>query len=68
MKTNPILNFRIFQEKEESSTTCGILVKRTNIELGNQATFITKTREAIDSSEITMTHEEMHDTFYIKCK
>jgi hypothetical protein len=68
METNPILNFRIFQEKEGNSTTNRILVKRKNIELRNQSTMITKSREAIDSSEITMTYEEMHDTFYIECK
>jgi hypothetical protein len=68
MKTNPILNFRISQNKKENSTTNRIFIKKKNIVLGNQSTLITKSREAIDSSEITMTHEEMHDTFYIECK
>jgi hypothetical protein len=68
MKTNPILNFRISQNIEEDSTTDRIFVKKKSVEFGNQSTLITKSREAIDSSEITMTHEEMHDSFYIKCK
>lgn len=68
MKTNPILNFRNFQNDIVESKGNINNADLNTSGLQNQATMITKTREAIDSSEISMTHETMQDTFYIEHK
>ncbi len=67
MKNNPILNFRFLQKesvvKKDSDKT-----QFKDAGLKNQATMITKSREAIDSSEISMTYESMQDTIHFEQK
>ncbi len=67
MRNNPILNFRFSQKesvvKEESDR-----IESKDAGLKNQATMITKTREAIDSSEISMTYESMQDSIHFEQK
>lgn len=68
MNTNPILNFRYFQGEIAESKRKKIDNEFKTNSLQNQATMITKTRESIDSSEISMTYETMQNTFHFERK
>ncbi len=66
MKLNPILNFRCEQYDEPFSDENTNISDDRNHSLSLQSTMITKTREAIDSTEISIVYEEMQITFPIK--
>jgi len=66
MKTNPILYFRYSQEQKILLDENNNLIESRKVDSEKQATMITKTREAIDCSEISMIHEEVQDSIHFE--